>query len=324
FDLEGHRGGRGENSEETLFSYARALLAGVTTLELDVGITSDGVPVVWHDEMIMKEKCIGEGVGEYIKELSFEQVKALDCGSLRQTAFPRQQIHPGARIQSLQQFFDFVKCADDGEKVHFNIESKLSPPTPNTTVGPQQFVDTLLSSYRSNNVLSRVTFQSFDWRTIIRAKEQEPSIVTVALIDASDLRPIWTAGIDIEAQEGPDLAQKVAQAAKKANADILSPSHGVGEVEVEGYVPFANKTMVDEAHKLGMKVVPYTPNSLFTAEKLLADGVDGLITDYPTSFSEWARAKNFRLPAPGEAKRISRCVAKAQQAEKSAAGKGKG
>jgi hypothetical protein len=42
------------------------------------------------------------------------------------------------------------------------------------------------------------------------------------------------------------------------------------------------------------------------------------------SFSEWARAKNFRLPAPGEAKRISRCVAKAQQAEKSAAGKGKG
>jgi hypothetical protein len=297
------------------------------------------VPVVWHDEMIMKEKCIGEGVGEYIKELSFEQVrcmslapfcwrlivslqvKALDCGSLRQTAFPRQQIHPGARIQSLQQFFDFVKCADDGEKVHFNIESKLSPPTPNTvssnwderggetaseregaalacwsrsvetcpalrglgaftpstpscthaslslqTVGPQQFVDTLLSSYRSNNVLSRVTFQSFDWRTIIRAKEQEPSIVTVALIDASDLRPIWTAGIDIEAQEGPDLAQKVAQAAKKANADILSPSHGVGEVEVEGYVPFANKTMVDEAHKLGMKVVPYTPNSLFTGE----------------------------------------------------------
>ena len=134
------------------------------------------------------------------------------------------------------------------------------------TVGPQQFVDTLLSSYRSNNVLSRVTFQSFDWRTIIRAKEQEPSIVTVALIDASDLRPIWTAGIDVEAQEGPDLAQKVAQAAKKANADILSPSHGVGEVEVEGYVPFANKTMVDEAHKLGMKVVPYTPNSLFTGE----------------------------------------------------------
>ena len=81
FDLEGHRGGRGENSEETLFSYARALLAGVTTLELDIGITSDGVPVVWHDEMIMKEKCIGEGVGEYIKELSFEQVRCMCLAS---------------------------------------------------------------------------------------------------------------------------------------------------------------------------------------------------------------------------------------------------
>lgn len=74
FDLEGHRGGRGENSEETLFAFARGLLAGVTTLELDIGITSDGVPVVWHDEMIAKEKCIGEGVGKYIKELTFEQV----------------------------------------------------------------------------------------------------------------------------------------------------------------------------------------------------------------------------------------------------------
>lgn len=39
FDLEGHRGARGEDSEETLYAYASGVLAGVRSLEFDIGIT---------------------------------------------------------------------------------------------------------------------------------------------------------------------------------------------------------------------------------------------------------------------------------------------
>jgi glycerophosphoryl diester phosphodiesterase len=52
FDLQGHRGARGLAPENTLPAFARALAIGVTTLELDAGLTEDGVVVVAHDRRL--------------------------------------------------------------------------------------------------------------------------------------------------------------------------------------------------------------------------------------------------------------------------------
>src|SRR5471030_2528893 len=49
FDLQGHRGARGLAPENTLPAFARALEIGVTTLELDTGVTRDGVVVISHE-----------------------------------------------------------------------------------------------------------------------------------------------------------------------------------------------------------------------------------------------------------------------------------
>ena len=46
FDIEAHRGGRALRPENTLPSFANALSMGVDTLELDMGVTRDGVVVV--------------------------------------------------------------------------------------------------------------------------------------------------------------------------------------------------------------------------------------------------------------------------------------
>ena len=48
-DVQGHRGCRGYLPENTLPAFRRALEFGVHTLELDVGVTRDGVVVVHHD-----------------------------------------------------------------------------------------------------------------------------------------------------------------------------------------------------------------------------------------------------------------------------------
>jgi glycerophosphoryl diester phosphodiesterase len=49
FDLQGHRGTRGNAPENTLPAFERALEIGVSTLELDIGVTADGVVVISHD-----------------------------------------------------------------------------------------------------------------------------------------------------------------------------------------------------------------------------------------------------------------------------------
>ena len=64
--------------------------------------------------------------------------------------------------------------------------------------------------------------------------------------------------------------------------DILSPSAIAyfGNLTAlddtfEGYTGFANKSMIDEAHALGMLVKPWTVNRLETVEQLVDWGVDG-------------------------------------------------
>src|SRR5699024_10116426 len=57
FDLQAHRGGRGEFTESSWPAFEYAVGLGVTTLELDIVLTSDGVPVVWHDFALEPAKC---------------------------------------------------------------------------------------------------------------------------------------------------------------------------------------------------------------------------------------------------------------------------
>jgi glycerophosphoryl diester phosphodiesterase len=49
FDAQGHRGGRDLRPENTLPAYEVGLDNLMTTLEMDCGLTADGVPVMYHD-----------------------------------------------------------------------------------------------------------------------------------------------------------------------------------------------------------------------------------------------------------------------------------
>ncbi|MBQ1966958.1 MAG: glycerophosphodiester phosphodiesterase, partial [Clostridia bacterium] len=44
---------------------------------------------------------------------------------------------------------------------------------------------------------------------------------------------------------------------------------------------FVNKSFVERAHKMGLKVNPWTVNSEKQIDKMIELGVDGIITDFP-------------------------------------------
>ena len=92
--------GRGETTEESLRAFAKSLELGVSTLELDIDITKDGQPLVWHDPTIEAEKCADTApafagdpqypyVGKLVHELTLVQIRTLDCGR-RLAEFPRR------------------------------------------------------------------------------------------------------------------------------------------------------------------------------------------------------------------------------------------
>ncbi|RIN88746.1 glycerophosphodiester phosphodiesterase, partial [Mammaliicoccus sciuri] len=50
------------------------------------------------------------------------------------------------------------------------------------------------------------------------------------------------------------------------------------------------RKFVEAAHASQLKVLPYTINNKSTAQKMLAMGVDGLISDYAHLLDEWMKS----------------------------------
>jgi len=310
FDLQAHRGGLGLTVESTLASFAKGLEVGVSTLELDLQITKDGREVITHDRKISGQKCpdtapVTPGdplypyVGKYIKDVTFAQVRSLDCGSLTLAKFPGQQASPGAKMPTLAEVFDLT-TRYRASQVRFNIETKVEAGAPEQTAPREQFVDVALREIKAAGMQHRVSIQSFDWGALRLVKEREPGIRTVALTNKDFLQAgqpgasPWLGGIDSD-----DFGGDLVDAASSLGFDAISPVHGTpqdGTVTDPGYVPYVTADMVDRAHAKGMQVIPWTVDDKPTMRALMDAGVDGLITDYPDRLRDVMLERSLKLP----------------------------
>lgn len=311
FDLQAHRGGLGLRVESTLASFGNALQLGVSTLELDVQITEDQQAVVTHDRRVSGAKCLdtvpvtpGDPefpyVGKFVHTLTLAQVRTLDCGSQTLPDRPGQLAVPGARMPLLSEVFDLVKRYDPGGRVKLNIETKVEAGAPEETAPREQFVQVTAAEIRRAGLLRQVTIQSFDWGALIRMGQVEPRLPLVALTNVDFLQvgqpgaSPWLGGLDIDDFDGDPIA-----AIRSFGADAFSPVHGFpqnGTVDDPDYVPYVTAELVAHAHRNRIDVVPWTINDLPTMRKLMDDGVDGIITDYPDRLRTLMAERGLALP----------------------------
>lgn len=279
FDLQGHRGARGLAPENTLPGFAAALAAGVDTLELDVGVTRDGVVVVHHDRRLNPDIARGpdgrwiEAPAPLLRELRFDELQRYDVGRLRPGSayanlYPEQQPADGARVPRLADVFALVRKAGNTQ-VRFNIETKISPAAPEETLAPAPFARAVVAEIRAAGLAARASVQSFDWRTLQEVERIAPEIATVYLTgrrrgDASQPKAVHAAG---------------------------------GRTWSPNYEELDSATLI-EARKLELKVVPWTVNEPGYIERFLDLGVDGLITDYPERVRAELARRGLPLPAP--------------------------
>jgi glycerophosphoryl diester phosphodiesterase len=100
----GHRGNRAHAPENTLESFAQAVVLGVDALEFDVHLSADGVPVVHHDRTLDRTTS---GTGP-IAARTVAELQALDAG-MHWTADDGRS-HPyrdrGIRVPTLAELLD--------------------------------------------------------------------------------------------------------------------------------------------------------------------------------------------------------------------------
>jgi glycerophosphoryl diester phosphodiesterase len=300
FDLQGHRGARGLAPENTLPAFEVALAIGVTTLELDLAMTRDDILVVSHDRKLnpdLTRSADGQFLlrdGPAIRTLTLAEVQRYDVGRLKPgstyaASFPGQKATDGARIPALTELFDLVKRSGAAH-VRFNIETKITPTSAAETPDPDIFAAAVARAIRAAGIADRAAVQSFDWRTLVAMKRVAPEIERVCLTaEALNFDTIqrgapgpspWLGGLDVD-----DFAGSVPRLVQAAGCAVWSPLYRN-----------AKPDDVAAAKALGLKVIPWTVNERADMERLIALGVDGIITDYPDRLRAVMAEKNMPLP----------------------------
>lgn len=311
FDLEAHRGGRDVRPENTLYSYAYAIELGATSIECDMQLTKDGQIVMSHNPILNSDITRDEN-GNYIENnkydirlMTVDELKKFDVGVMNPNCGEYYDLHGktqftyDAKIPTLEELMQLIQSYDNKDII-LNIETK-SYPDPESigyknNADPKKFVETFNNIVKKYNMEDRVVLQSFDWRTLIEMKKLNPNISTSALWqeqpswgrDSESLRRYekkkspWLGGLDIKDYQGNPV-----KAAHAIGADIISP-----------YYTEISKQDVDEAHSLGMKVVPWTVNNEKDMNMLLDMGVDGIISDKPWLLKQVLEKRNIKLHTP--------------------------
>ncbi|MDQ0617258.1 glycerophosphodiester phosphodiesterase family protein [Arthrobacter globiformis] len=296
FDLQSHRGGRGEWTEESLAAFANSLKLGVSTLELDTHLTEDGKVIVWHDDTMQANKCADTApakpndpefpyAGDRVAELSLAQIKTLNCGYTQLAGYPEQQVIEGNRIAELRDVFQLVR--DYGaKKVRFNVETKVEDGQAGGE-GSLALTKAVVTEIYMAGMSGRTTVQSFDWSTLNYTRKIAPQLPVAALSSGDAWLQVGRpgaapelGGIDIDDYDG-----SLAKAAEALGYDVISPT-------------FRSVTpqMIAEAHDFGLPVIPWTVNTTADMARLMDLGVDGIITDYPTRLRTLMDQRGLKLP----------------------------
>ena len=298
-EIQGHRGARGLLPENTIPAFERAIELGVDVLELDLGVTRDGVPVVHHDRALDPDRtrdAAGAWLappGPFLNTLNLAELSEFDVGraapgSRIAQRFPDQDPCDGTRIPTLAEVLALGRRPGAGT-LRFNIETKVTPLAPEDTVRPEGFARSVVTVLRAEGMLARTALQSFDWRVLQEARKLAPELSTVCLTAEQSWidnilrgRPgpsPWTAGLDIDAFGG-----SVPRLVEAAGCAVWSP-----------YYREVTEAALTEAHALGLRVVVWTVNEIDAMLALAQLGVDGIITDYPNraidSLAPWRSRK---------------------------------
>lgn len=268
FDWQAHRGGRGIMPENSLPAFQNALKIGVTTLELDVVISKDKQVVVSHEPFFSDEICLdaqghslSRDKAKYnIYQLTYDEIKLYDCGSKGNKNFPEQQKQPTRKpllsevLQMAEQY-----CKEKNlPPVYYNIEIK-STPDGDKVFHPEvaEFSDLTYQVIKQTIPLERLILQCFDFRVLKYWKNKYPDVTLAALV--SNIQSVEKNLEDIG-----------------FTPQIYSPY----------YKLILSKAKVEEIHKFGMKLIPWTINEVADMQKFKDWGVDGIITDYPNRIKE--------------------------------------
>ena len=324
-EVYGHRGARSFSPEMTLGGYRTALRVGVNWVDSDIIMSRDGVIMASHDLWLnpdvisnpdgkfwaksnkeFMQQVNKDGYDKYIDKylaynLTMKQLQQFNAGKINPDSpyakwFPDQIANSGAVMPTLQQIIDYTN-ANSNKKVNFQLEIKSDPEHDNWTASPDVFAKKLYAILKKNNLINRVEIQAFDWRYLYALQKLDKNIKTAYLVGSDGIESmqnldpkiagLWSGGKLLK-----DYNNSLPQMVKDLGGSLYEPE----DITL-------TKEQLDEAHRLGLKVVVWTwpENSgkvidSVVINRLIDWGIDGIITDNPAQLNSILAARNYPVP----------------------------
>jgi glycerophosphoryl diester phosphodiesterase len=241
--IVGHRGVAHDAPENTLLSMKLAWAQGADAIETDIHLSKDHHIVVMHDSTTKRTG----GVDRKITDSTWEELQRLDVGGWKDPQFA------GEKIPTLESIWATIPA---GKFIFTELKT-------HDTAILAELARALKSSAKS---VDQIQFHTFYYDMAAALKARFP-----------DHKVYWLAGWSKDKQTGEypkldDLIRKAQAAhldglnleAVKGNGDPGFPLDG----------PF-----VEKIHAAGMKIYPWTVDDPALARRLIAAGVDGVITN---------------------------------------------
>lgn len=204
----GHRGAAGYAPENTLEAIHTAADMGIKWVELDVKLTKDGVPIIFHDEDLDRTT---NGSGP-VAEKTYEEIRQLEAGYHFADSFS------GVKIPTLEEAIEVIIERDLG----LNLEIK---PCPGREVETAKIALDILSQYWDDH--QNLLISSFS---------------EVALATAHDLASDWARGLCLEGDSLPENWDKIAQYLEVSTVNIdgnTMSERDVKDIIEHGYTALA-------------------------------------------------------------------------------------
>ena len=239
---------------------------GADGVEMDVQLSADGQPVVIHDRRV--DRTTG-GVGP-VERFTANQLAQLDAGS-----WFRGRLAMRPRIRAMAEQAALVAGNGRASSVHEAVPTLeavlalIAPARPGRVyielkTDPRRraaLLDRTIALVRSSGLADSITLLSFDHEIIRLAKEIAPQLRTAATFPMTGRTFATPRGI--------------IEAVSRAEADEAALHFGL-----------ANLRTVRALHDSGLAVSAWTVNSKILMRRLIAVGVDSIMTNFPNRLIE--------------------------------------
>ncbi|MBZ0320440.1 MAG: glycerophosphodiester phosphodiesterase [Anaerolineae bacterium] len=257
-----HQGGDGLRPSNTMLAFEYAVEIGVDMLEMDIHSTSDGVLVVIHDDTVDRTT---DGTGK-VNEMTYAEVQQLDAAyhwpTLREdegrdfTEQPEGEYPYRGQGVTIPALEDVLTAFPD---MPMTIEIKQETPS---------IAEPFCAMLRDHDMTDQVIVASFSATAMEDFRAACPEVATSGVTD--EIRQFFFLNLGGQAQ----------------NYAVPTSLTTFQVPEYYDALQVITPEFVSNAQALGIQVQAWTINTVEQMERMVAAGVNGIMTDYPDRLLE--------------------------------------